>query len=113
PMLAILSSILRVTSVSICVGVAPGRLAVTDTAGKSMSGKFWIDSILNDTSPATVIRMNSRIDGMGLRIAQAEKFMAWLLLLRSPMLMPPAQTRVLQLQSRAPDRHHSGTPHLR
>ncbi len=106
PMLAILSSILRVTSVSICVGVAPGRLAVTDTAGKSMSGKFWIDSILNDTSPATVIRMNSRIDGMGLRIAQAEKFMAWHRQRR-------AQMRGRQTQPRARDRHRSGTPRLR
>ena len=39
---ATLFSILRATSVSSCAGLAPGRLAVTLTVGRSMSGKFWI-----------------------------------------------------------------------
>ncbi len=39
---AIESSSLRATSVSICAGLAPGSAAVTDTVGRSTSGNCWI-----------------------------------------------------------------------
>jgi hypothetical protein len=72
---AIAFSILRATSVSICDGAAPGRLAVTVTVGSSMSGNCWIVIALNDIRPTTVSMMNSITDGIGFLIDQVEKFM--------------------------------------
>src|ERR1044071_9235444 len=69
---AIEFSILRATSVSSCAGEAPGSEAVTVTVGRSMSGKFWIFIALKASSPASVSMMNSRTDGIGLRIDQDE-----------------------------------------
>ena len=69
-------SILRATSVSICAGAAPGRLAVTVTVGRSMSGNCWIFMRLKAITPSRVSMTNSSIAGIGLRIDQAETFMA-------------------------------------
>lgn len=67
-MLVMLFLILCVILVFICVGVVFGRLVVMEIVGKLMFGKFWIDSILNDINFVIVIRMNNRIDGIGLWI---------------------------------------------
>src|SRR3546814_6836095 len=40
----------------------------------STSGRFWTRSWLNPQMPASDRRMNSRIDGIGLRIDQVAKF---------------------------------------
>src|SRR3546814_1492110 len=44
------------------------------TVGMSTSGRFWTRSWLNPQMPASDRRMNSRIDGIGLRIDQVAKF---------------------------------------
>src|SRR5688500_1387391 len=75
---AIEFSSLRATSVSSCEGEAPGRLALTVTVGRSISGKFWIFIARNAITPASVRRMKRRIAGIGLRIDQAETFMVLL-----------------------------------
>ncbi len=69
-------SILRATSVSSWPGAAPGRAAVTITTGRSMSGKFCTFIARNDSRPAKVSSTNSIAAGMGLRMDQAERFMA-------------------------------------
>src|SRR5688500_18127733 len=65
-------SILRATSVSSCDGEAPGSEAVTMTVGRSMSGNCWIFIALKLMRPTSVSIMNSSIDGIGLRMHQAE-----------------------------------------
>ena len=75
-MVAIEFSSLRATSVSSCAGAAPGRLAVTVTIGRSMSGKFWIFIRWKPSRPARVSMMNSSTAGIGFRMHQAETFMA-------------------------------------
>lgn len=84
------SSILRVASVSRVDGVAPGSAAVTVTIGRFMSGMSCTGRTANPMPPATVSSANSRREGMGFRIAQAEKFMV-----RSPASRPasPRQPR--------------------
>jgi hypothetical protein len=62
----------RATSVSICAGAAPGRLAVTLTMGRSMSGNCWIFIARKPSSPAAVSMMKSRIEGTGLAMDQRE-----------------------------------------
>jgi len=69
-------SIFRATSVSSCDGEAPGSEAVTMTVGRSMSGKFWIFIDLKLIRPTSVSMMNNSIDGIGLRMHQAETFIA-------------------------------------
>src|SRR5215216_4318486 len=69
-------SILRATSVSSCAGDAPGSDAEMMTVGRSMSGKFWIFIALKLIMPTIVSMMNNSIDGIGLRMHQAETFIA-------------------------------------
>jgi hypothetical protein len=69
-------SSLRATSVSSCEGAAPGSDAETVTVGRSMSGKFCTFIALNDSSPPKVSSTNSITAGIGLRMDQAETFMA-------------------------------------
>src|SRR5882762_8820368 len=69
-------SIFRATSVSSCAGEAPGNDADTITVGRSMSGKFWIFIDLKLIRPTSVSMMNKSIDGIGLRMHQAETFIA-------------------------------------
>ena len=70
-------SIFRATSVSICTGAAPGKAAVMTMVGKSKSGKFCTFIWLKDNRPAKVSNTNNTTEGTGLRIDQAETFMAW------------------------------------
>jgi hypothetical protein len=67
-------SILRPTSVSICAGAAPGRVAVTVTVGRSMSMNCWMRIALKAIRPESVSITNSNTAGIGLRIDQAETF---------------------------------------
>src|SRR3546814_19266827 len=53
---------------------SPGVVRLTSTVGMSTSGRFWTRSRLNPQMPASDRRMNSRIDGIGLRIDQVAKF---------------------------------------
>ena len=71
-------SILRATSVSICPGDAPGKVAVTMMVGKSRSGKFCTFMLLKASMPAKLSKTNSTTEGTGLRMDQAETFMAQL-----------------------------------
>src|SRR5215218_2819976 len=80
-MVAIEFSILRATSFSSCDGAAPGMAAVTVTVGRSMSGKFCTFMALKDRMPPKLSSTKSINAGMGLRMDQAETFMARLLLL--------------------------------
>ena len=48
------SSILSVTSVSICSGAAPGCTVVTTMVGKSILGKRSTPSFVNEKAPTTV-----------------------------------------------------------
>src|SRR5688572_19539042 len=70
-----LSSIRRVTSVSSVPGVAPGKPAVTMMAGNSRSARFCTVTRLKPITTDAQSRTNNRIEGMGLRMAHAEKFM--------------------------------------
>jgi hypothetical protein len=45
--------------------------------GKSKSGKFCTFIWLKDSKPAKVSNTNNTTEGTGLRIDQAETFMAW------------------------------------
>ena len=67
-------SILRATSVSSSAGDAPGSAVVTVTVGRSMSGNCWIFIARKLITPTSVSMMNSSIDGIGLRMHQAETF---------------------------------------
>jgi hypothetical protein len=69
-------SILRATSVSIWAGAAPGSDAVTVTVGSSRSGKFWIFMALKLMAPASVSSTNNMTAAIGLRMDQADTFMA-------------------------------------
>ncbi|MNS96433.1 hypothetical protein D3C72_1307310 [compost metagenome] len=69
---AIESSITRVTWTSISAGAAPGRAAVTETRGKSMSGLLLIRIPMKPVTPARVSNRNSRMMGMGFLMAQEE-----------------------------------------
>ncbi|MCY1381437.1 hypothetical protein D9M69_693440 [compost metagenome] len=71
-----LFSILRATSFSSWVGAAPGRLATMVILGTSRSGKFCTFIDWNENSPASVSMTNSIAAGMGLRMDQAETFIA-------------------------------------
>src|SRR5512139_248598 len=73
---AIESSSLRATSVSICAGLAPGSAAVTVIMGRSMSGNCWIFMPRKPIAPTSVSSTNSSTAGIGLRIDQAETFIA-------------------------------------
>ena len=50
------SSILSVTSVSICSGAAPGWTVVTVMVGKSIFGKRSTPSRVNENTPTTAAR---------------------------------------------------------
>src|SRR5690606_5492447 len=69
-------SSLRATSFSSWLGAAPGRLATTVTMGRSMSGKFCTFIAWKENSPASVSMTNSIAAGIGLRMDQADTFMA-------------------------------------
>ena len=58
-------------------GAAPGKAAVMTMVGKSKSGKFCTFIWLKDSKPAKVSNTNNTTAGTGLRIDQAETFMAW------------------------------------
>ena len=73
---AIEFSSLRATSVSSWDGDAPGSAADTVTVGRSMSGQFCTFMALKDSRPPKVSSTNSITAGIGLRIDQAETFMA-------------------------------------
>ncbi len=72
------SSISLVTCVSSSAGAAPCWPTTTATSGTSMLGKRVIGSVLNDCQPSTINMKKARSGAIGLRIAQAEKFMACL-----------------------------------
>ena len=80
-------SSLRATCDSSCAGEAPGRLAVTVTVGRSMSGKFWIFIQRKPSRPARVSMMKSRMAGIGLRMDAEETFN---MVLRVLILLMPA-----------------------
>ena len=73
-MLATASSTRFVTWVSSSEGATPGSKTDTETSGTSMLGKRVIGSLEKLISPSVQSTMNSRMGGIGLRIAQAEKF---------------------------------------
>src|SRR5574337_300968 len=79
---AIEFSILRATSVSSCAGAAPGRLALSTTVGRSMSGKFCTFIRAKDSMPSRLSMMKRSTPGTGLRIDHAETFMVCASLLR-------------------------------
>src|SRR5690349_16040144 len=70
--LATESSILRATCVSSSAGAAPDCVTVTEMTGTSMFGNLVIGRVLNDTQPSASSTTNSRTDGTGWRIDQAE-----------------------------------------
>ena len=92
-MLATASSTRRVTSVSICDGVAPGRVIVIWTVGSAMSGSCAIGSWRSPYNPAMHSTTKVSAAGSGLRIPQSDRFMAQLpatTLTRSPSPRKPA-----------------------
>ena len=65
-----------VICVSSSLGATPGSVTVTETSGMSMLGKRVTGSLEKLIRPSATSTMKSRIAGTGLRIDQAEIFMA-------------------------------------
>jgi hypothetical protein len=75
-MFATASSMRLVICVSSSLGATPGSVTVTETSGMSMLGKRVTGSLEKLIRPSATSTMKSRIAGTGLRIDQAEMFMA-------------------------------------
>ncbi len=87
-MLETASSMRLVTCVSSSLGATPGSVTTTETSGTSILGKRVMGSLAKLINPSAISTRKSSTGGIGLRIAQAEKFQFIARSLRFPRRAP-------------------------